>query len=475
MLTVIFSTRNYNDTHIEHIKKTAGVGKNIEVIQYINNGEYSLTELYNKGIKESLNNIVIFCHDDIIFTKNGWGRKIVKQFQKNQEYGILGVAGSNYMPNTGRWWDTFPTIYGKVRHQHEGKEWDSIYSRSLGNQLTETINVDGLFFAINKERIKKSFDENIKGFHFYDLDFCVNNYLSGVKIGVTYEVKITHKSIGITNDEWEKNKHQFIDKYNNDLPLCVKHPNIDAFIFIHDQDILLRFEKSNKFKQLKEYTYIFLGDNPTDKLKDIKNIIIAKDLPNNIENYPKFTAFSGWYVLWKNDLIDSTKSILLLEYDVHLADNFIYNLNKFADDKSPMIGFVPFSMCNYHFVMNPDWVSTINEAIKLTYKIDIVESIKKQIYKMQQIRKDSQWMSTNNILMSYKNFINYMTWFEPLIDYIKEDINCGHAQERCLTFYAILKKIKFGFAPNMLKHEQLDSHRTQGHKVEFEEALKRLE
>ena len=77
--------------------------------------------------------------------------------------------------------------------------------------------------------------------------------------------------------------------------------------------------------------------------------------------------------------------------------------------------------------------------------------------------------------MSYDNFISYMKWFEPLIEHIKNDANCGHAQERCLTFYAILKKIRFGFAPNILKHEQLDSHGTQGHKVEFEESLKRLE
>ena len=108
MVTVIFSTRNDAPDHREHIKKTAGIGKNIEVIQYINNGEYSLTELYNRGIKESQNDIVVFCHDDIILTKNGWARKILKQFQKNTEYGILGVAGSNYLSETGRWWDTFP-------------------------------------------------------------------------------------------------------------------------------------------------------------------------------------------------------------------------------------------------------------------------------------------------------------------------------------------------------------------------------
>ena len=60
MLTIVFSTKKHKPDHIDHIKKTSGLGKNIEVIEYINEGKYSLTELYNKGLKESTNNVVIF-------------------------------------------------------------------------------------------------------------------------------------------------------------------------------------------------------------------------------------------------------------------------------------------------------------------------------------------------------------------------------------------------------------------------------
>ena len=38
-----------------------------------------------------------------------------------------------------------------------------------------------------------------QGFHFYDLDFTFNNHLNGVKIGVIYDIKITHKSPGPTD------------------------------------------------------------------------------------------------------------------------------------------------------------------------------------------------------------------------------------------------------------------------------------
>jgi hypothetical protein len=66
-----------------------------------------------------------------------------------------------------------------------------------------------------------------------------------------------------------------------------------------------------------------------------------------------------------------------------------------------------------------------------------------------------------------------MEWFEPLIDKVKCDINCGHGQERCLTFFSLLKSKNVSFISDILKHYQLDSHKTQGHIVS-DDAIERL-
>ena len=66
-LSVVVSTKQRNEYFISHIKTTSGFKENIEVLVYENNNEYSLSELYNKGLKESQSNIVLFIHDDIIF------------------------------------------------------------------------------------------------------------------------------------------------------------------------------------------------------------------------------------------------------------------------------------------------------------------------------------------------------------------------------------------------------------------------
>ena len=93
MLTVIYCTRQTNPAHKEHLIKSSGLHKHIEIIEIINNGE-SLTHAYNRGLKQAQYKHVVFCHDDITIETKQWGVKLLKQFEKNSEYAIIGVAGS---------------------------------------------------------------------------------------------------------------------------------------------------------------------------------------------------------------------------------------------------------------------------------------------------------------------------------------------------------------------------------------------
>ena len=107
MISVIYCTRESNPKHKEHIIKTSGLYKNTEVIEIINNGE-SLTSAYNRGYKMASNDIVVFCHDDIIIETKNWGKKLLKSFTNNDDYGIIGVAGSREVPKSGMWWHGGP-------------------------------------------------------------------------------------------------------------------------------------------------------------------------------------------------------------------------------------------------------------------------------------------------------------------------------------------------------------------------------
>lgn len=240
MITIGFSSKKVDENFVNYIKKSVGI-PNAEIIPIENPGKYSLTEAYNIILEKSTNDIVVFCHDDIYFEKNNWGNKVLKHFKRNPEYGILGVAGSTKLPKSGMWWEDKTRMRGIVNHEHEGKKWESKYSKNLGNKIDDVVLVDGLFFAIDKNKTKTNFDESVKGFHLYDVDFCFRNYLEDVKIGVIYDIRLTHKSIGMTNQEWENNRIEFSEKYQDKLPVKISPDiNIDSKIKVLLSSLLFK-------------------------------------------------------------------------------------------------------------------------------------------------------------------------------------------------------------------------------------------
>jgi len=219
-VSVIISTRRIDEGYREHVRKMFSQ-PDTEILMYENDGQMSLTQVYNKGLKESVNDIVVFMHDDLILETSNMTPKIVKLFEKHSEYGIIGIAGTDKL-TSGMWWQNRENMFGVVGHLHEGKRHVNHYSKGVFNDiLKDVVVVDGLFFMVRKSLLKKEFNEEFKGFHFYDIPFCVENFLEGVKIGLTTKFGITHKSIGITNKQWEKNKLFFEALFEKQLPLTI--------------------------------------------------------------------------------------------------------------------------------------------------------------------------------------------------------------------------------------------------------------
>jgi hypothetical protein len=228
MITIIYSTHKdklYNENFKKEILLSVGL-KNVQILEFQNNNEFSLSEIYNKGIEESIYDIVVCIHNDIKIQKN-WGRKILKEFENNDDYGIIGLAGSCYFPESGVYWEKMhQTMVGQVYHHPSGQnKWINKYSPKLPF-LIPVVTIDGLFISFDKTKIKHTFDESIGRFHFYDHLFCLPNYLDGVKIGVTSSFEITHESIGRPNQEFYESKEKFLTKWRSKLPLDLKPSTI---------------------------------------------------------------------------------------------------------------------------------------------------------------------------------------------------------------------------------------------------------
>ena len=223
-IVVVFSSHRddeANQKFTNHIAETIGV-ENHMVACYVNHNQYGLPEIYNKAILEYQDwvkdSVFVFCHNDIQIKTKDWGKVLLNIFNK-KNFQIIGVAGSTYLPASGRWWEDRSKMHGVVEHTNGVSNWVSEYSPPKKGYVKPVVLIDGLFMAADISNLLHNFDENFKGFHFYDLPFCVENYYDDCEIGVTTDIRILHESVGMTNDQWEQNRQQFADKYKFDLPL----------------------------------------------------------------------------------------------------------------------------------------------------------------------------------------------------------------------------------------------------------------
>lgn len=357
MLTIICSSIEPKKEFKEHIIKTSGL-KDIEFLHFENKGTYSLTELYNKGLHEAKNDIVLFIHDDIKMKTKKWGKRLLNHFNET-DYGILGLAGTYIFTDSGTWWEDRSTMVGIVNHKHpETKhEYESKYSASLGDTIAPVVLVDGVFFAVHKKRIKYYFDENIPGFHFYDIDFCLANHHNNVKLGCITNIRIVHDSIGQTNDQWEENKQLIINKWKNHLPITVDEikmhysdqvvklqttPKISILIPSKSANELL-FGCIDSFLEKSDYTNyeIIVGDTGSEQNEiDEFNAKYAEN--KNINLIPMgeyhFATTNNNMVL--NHVSEDSELLLFCNNDIELINDALSNMVKVYLDNRHSVGTV---------------------------------------------------------------------------------------------------------------------------------------
>lgn len=362
MISVICSTRKIDSNFEKMIRKTSGLKNDeIEVLMFENNNEFSLTEIYNKGLDKSKYNIVVFCHDDIQITSKDWGKKLLNHYKKS-DYSILGVAGTRNMDKSGIWWYKRESMYGIVSHTDGIKTWTNEYSRNFGSDIKEVVVIDGVFMSCDKNRIKKRFNEEYNGFHFYDISFCIDNFKEDCKIGVIFDISIVHKSVGETNNQWEENRIKFVEKEGDNLPMIsdldIKYVNIDiqnknekklAIIIPtkNNVDELLIPCVNSLINNTNYSNYkIYIADTGSDKeeLEKINDFILHNNKINLIKyNYYNFSKINNDVV--KNHIDDDTEYILFCNNDIEMINDAISILIKIYEEE-PRVGTVG---CRLHY------------------------------------------------------------------------------------------------------------------------------
>jgi hypothetical protein len=176
----------------------------------------SITKAYNDGAKKSKFQNYLFLHEDMIFKTQNWGEKLLVHLNAPGT-GIVGLAGSSYVPSAPSSW-TVSEKYNFANILQGNKEnTDYIKIDSTKELRTKVFAVDGVFLAITKSNYEQIlFDENLQGFHGYDLDFTLRTSKKFQNY-VVNDILIQHFSSGNLDKVWLNANIKIREKLGSDF------------------------------------------------------------------------------------------------------------------------------------------------------------------------------------------------------------------------------------------------------------------
>lgn len=210
---VICSVKPHLLTQVsESLEKTIGVP--YEILSWDNRQtSYGICKVYNMMAEKARYELLLFLHEDVVFTEPGWGGIICNEFNLDKKIGVIGIAGAKYFSKFYTGWFTGERAldFFSVIHRTNGKETLLRSTDSPTAISSEVLCVDGVFIATKKEvwRNVKFNEEKLKGFHFYDIDFSLRASMH-YKIISRVDIPLIHiTSGGDYGNKWVKEALNF--------------------------------------------------------------------------------------------------------------------------------------------------------------------------------------------------------------------------------------------------------------------------
>ena len=166
----------------------------------------SITQAYNQGAQKAKYDYLLFAHEDILFRTQDWGQKLISHLDKSGT-GSIGIAGSSYVPQAPCGWYINNSDYNQLYCIQNNKRNSPTLLNTFidGEVKKEAFGLDGVFLAAKKEIYSEIlFNENVKGFHGYDLDFSLR-MAEKYKNFVIGDILLEHFSDGNPDQKWFDN------------------------------------------------------------------------------------------------------------------------------------------------------------------------------------------------------------------------------------------------------------------------------
>ena len=180
-----------------------------------------LPAVYNTAIQEARDKpaVLVFVHDDVYLSDFYWAQHLIDGLR---HFEVVGLAGNRRRVSRQASWmylndqflrDAAHNLSGVLGH---GKGFpDLIELSAYGEPGQEVKLLDGVLLAARSATLLRHnlhFDPRF-GFHFYDLDFCRQAELRGIRMG-TWPLSLIHASAGnLGVEEWRSAYRAYLEKY----------------------------------------------------------------------------------------------------------------------------------------------------------------------------------------------------------------------------------------------------------------------
>ncbi len=204
---ISFIVSSYRENLYQKLVKNlaATVASKHEVVRIENHSEYSLSRAYNMGAKKAKYPYLCFIHEDVRLENSEWDEVILKHLHsKEGGNGLIGIAGSKIFPCLPVGWTTGIPEADYHHLVQVDESGNSIPQSSFPTEVSfeSVLSLDGVFLFTSRSVWEEvQFNESIKGYHFYDLDFS-HRASEKYDVEVTSAVELTHFSKGNFGQDW---------------------------------------------------------------------------------------------------------------------------------------------------------------------------------------------------------------------------------------------------------------------------------
>jgi hypothetical protein len=220
VLSIIISSyqEGFYNALEKNIAETIGIP--YEIIKIHNPKLIGICDAYNRGIADANYDYLLCVHEDVLFHTENWGVTLVNIFEKDTNIGLIGIAGATEKSKfpSAFWHTEKEKIFISVIQHYNNGSRKHYSTNNFTSPEHEVAVIDGVFIALKKSN-NIFFNDEIKGFHCYDLGISIDSFSNGLKVVVTNQILLEHFSIGKTDKEFIYRCIDFHQLYRSKLPI----------------------------------------------------------------------------------------------------------------------------------------------------------------------------------------------------------------------------------------------------------------